>query len=67
MRFDEALEAVEQLSVDEQTELVEILRRRLIERRREEILSDIREAEADFEAGRCAPATPDDIVRDIFA
>jgi len=32
---------------------------------REVLLSEIEESQRDFQAGRCAPATPDEILRDI--
>jgi predicted AAA+ superfamily ATPase len=67
MRFAELLDAVDELPVEEQAELVEIVRRRLIEHRRDELAQEIQEARRDLQAGRCQPGTPDEILRDIFS
>lgn len=67
MRFADLLDAVDKLPFADQAELVEIVRRRLIERRREELAEEIREARQDFQAGRCQPATPSEILRDILS
>lgn len=66
MRFAEVLEAADRLSTDEQMELVEVLRKRIVEQRRREIAQDIREARQEFASGRCRPATPDDILKEIL-
>jgi Uma2 family endonuclease len=50
--FQQVLDTVEMLSPGEQVELIEIIRRRLMERRRSEVAADIREARADYRAGR---------------
>jgi len=65
MGFAQVLDAVDELSTEEQAELVEIVRRRLVEQRRDELASEIREARSDYRAGRYAPMTPDEILRDI--
>ena len=52
MHFGEILEAADKLSVQDQESLLDILHRRLIERRREEIAGDIREAREALKAGR---------------
>ncbi len=65
MQFGEILEAADKLSVQEQESLLDILRRRLVERRREEIAGDIREARKALDAGRCRPSTPDEIFDEI--
>jgi len=67
MRFGEVLEAADQLSLEEQTDLVEVLRRRITERRREEIAANIREARRAFAAGECQPATPEEILKSILS
>jgi hypothetical protein len=65
MRFAELLDAVDELPLEEQGELVEFLRRRLVKHRRDELASEIQEARRDLQAGRCLPRTPDEIFRDI--
>ena len=67
MSFAELLDAVDALPIEEQAELIEIVRRRLIEHRRDELAGEIQEARQNFQAGRCEPRTPDEILRSIFA
>jgi hypothetical protein len=46
---------------------VEVLQRRLAERRREALLEAVRSARGEFGEGRCRPATPKQIVKRILA
>ena len=63
--FDEVLDAVEMLPVDQQAELVEVVRRRLAERGRQQIIADTREAQAELKAGKIHPSSVDDLMREI--
>jgi hypothetical protein len=67
MSFAELLEAADQLSLEEQADLVEVLRRRIAARRRDEIAEEIRDARREYAAGRCQPATPDAILKNILS
>jgi hypothetical protein len=67
MRFGEILEAAEKLQLEEQETLVDILRRRITERRQEELVREIRAARKEFQAGRCSPATVDELMTEILA
>ena len=67
IRFSDLVDAVDQLSLEEQMALIEIVRRRLIEHRRDQLADEIQEAQRDLRAGRCQPATPDEILRDILS
>jgi hypothetical protein len=67
MQFGELLEAADQLTLEEQADLVEVLRRRISERRRDELAEEVREARQDYAAGRCVPATPADILKNILS
>jgi hypothetical protein len=40
---------------------------RLIEHRRDELVEEVQEARRDFQAGRCLPRTPDEILGDILS
>ena len=64
--FGEVLEAAEQLSPDEQKELAAILNRRLAQAARHRVAAEIQEARQEFAAGRCVPATPDELMREII-
>ena len=63
--FGEILEAADELPTEDQEALIAILKNRLRERRRAELLKDIREAEKEFREGKCQPATPDELMREI--
>ena len=65
--FGDVLEAAEKLSLDEQETLIDILRRRAIERRRERLSKDIKEAEKEFREGKSKPASVDEIMKEILS
>jgi hypothetical protein len=65
LAFGEILEAADRLSVEEQEALVDVLHRRIIELRREDLLEDIRQARHEFEGGQCQPRTPEELIREI--
>ena len=67
MHFSEILDAVNELTTEEQVDLVEIVRHRLLERRRDELAEEIQQARLDHRAGRCLPAPPETILRDILS
>lgn len=63
--FGEVLEAADHLSEDEQKELIAVLHRRLAEAARQRLAGEVREARQEFAEGRCLPATPDELMREI--
>jgi len=65
--FAQVLDSADELGVEEQESLVEVLQRRLAERRREILLEAVKSARREFKAGSCRPATPKQIVKPIFA
>jgi hypothetical protein len=67
MRFDEILEAVEKLTLEDQAELLAILKRRRIARRRAEIAKDVEEARREFQAGGTAARSPAEIMQEILS
>jgi len=66
MPFGEVLEAADRLSQEEQEELIAILHRRLADAARRRLVADVQEARQEFAEGRCSPATPDDLMREIL-
>ena len=66
MPFGEVLEAAAHLSQDEQQELIDILNRRLAQAIRHRIAGEIQEARQEFAEGRCLPASPDELMREIL-
>jgi RNA polymerase-interacting CarD/CdnL/TRCF family regulator len=65
--FGELLEAVAQLSREDQQALVEVLNRRLLEQRRDEIAREIQAAMKEFESGQCREVTPDELMKEILS
>lgn len=63
--FGNILEAADDLSVEDQQDLVEILHRRLVEHRRDQLADDIRAADEEFREGKCPPASPDNLISEI--
>jgi hypothetical protein len=63
--FNEVLEAIDHLPVDEQADLLEVVRRRLAERGRRRVIDDNKEARAQFASGGAKPATVDEIMGEI--
>jgi len=64
-QFQRALDMVETMPSDQQLDLVELIRKRLAERRREEIAASIREARADYRAGKVRRGTVADLMKDL--
>ena len=65
--FDGVLDAADKLSFEEQEALIEILHRRIIDRRRSESAKEIKDAEKEFHAGGCRPVFPDDLMGEILS
>ena len=65
--FVDLLDAAEKLSLDEQETLVEVLQRRMVEHRREELAKEIQEAEREYQAGRCRPVTPEELMGEVHS
>jgi len=60
--FSEVVDAATGLSTDEQETLLEILSRRLAERKRAQLVRDVKEARAEYADGRARPATVAEIM-----
>ena len=67
MPFAEVVEAVDQLSLDEQETLIALFHRRLAQAGRQRIVEEIREAEQEFEQNNCRPMTPEELMREILS
>jgi hypothetical protein len=63
--FDQLLDAVEELPPDEQAELIDVVRRRLIERGRQRVIDEVRQARSEFSQGKCKPTSVDDLMNEI--
>lgn len=67
MPFGEILEEVDKLSIGDQESLRDILAKRIIELRRDQLSKEIEEAHKEHEAGQCRPVTPDEIMTEIVS
>lgn len=63
--FADIVDAADQLTLDEQENLIELLRHRVAARARARLLADIREADADFESGVAAEVSVDKLMDEI--
>lgn len=63
--FQEALEVVESLPDYQQEDLIEIIRKRTLERRRELLAGNIKEAQAEYARGEVTRGSAADLMREI--
>jgi hypothetical protein len=61
------VEAADRLTEEEQETLIELLNRRLADRRRAQLVRDIQEAQREFESGALRPTTPNEIMKEILS
>jgi hypothetical protein len=64
-QLEAVLESVEALPADDQEILVDLIRKRLSERRRSEILANIAESRAEYRTGRVRRGTADELMAEI--
>ncbi len=67
LRFHVVVDAADRLTVEDQETLVEVLRRRLADRRRVDLATDIRAGQREFEQGSLRPTSPVEIMKEIFS
>jgi len=65
--FNEVLESADELPLDQKESLVSVLRHRVAEERRAELVETVRQARDDFRSGRCRPATPAQIMKNLLS
>jgi hypothetical protein len=63
--FDALLDAISKLSPDEQDDLVNVIRRRLAALRRQEIIAEVLQAEAELHQAGTTPRPANEVMRDI--
>ncbi len=64
--FGEILEAADHLTVEEQESLLDILKKRLLARRRAELAKNVQEAYEEFQTGNSRVVTPDELMAEIM-
>ena len=65
--FHVVVEAADHLTEEEQETLIELLNRRLADRRRAQLVTDIQEAQREFQSGALRPTTAADIMLEILS
>jgi len=63
--FQKALDIVESLPEYQQEDLIDIIRRRLIEQRRDRLADSIREARDEYAKGEIKKGTVDDLMKEL--
>ena len=64
--FAEILETIETLSIDAQEDLINILKNRIRDQKRLDLIADVKEAEQELQEGKCKPVTPEQLMEKIF-
>jgi hypothetical protein len=64
-RLQQALDVVESLPEEQQETLIDIIRRRLIEHKRELLAESIKEARSEYSRGEVHYGTADDLMKEI--
>jgi len=63
--FQEALEIIETLPEYQQEDIINIIKHRIIEQRREHLAKNIREAKEEYARGEVKKGTVDDLMREL--
>ncbi len=63
--FQELIESVEALSIEDREMLVEIINKRIIEERRDELVADLEESLEACRRGEARTGTVDDLLKDL--
>ncbi len=66
MTVQEIIEQVESLSIEDQDQLFELIRKRRIENRRDEILANAQEVMEAFKNGTAKRGSVDDLIADLL-
>lgn len=64
-RFDQILEMIDELSLDEQEDLINIARNRQIEQRRAEIAANITDSRLKYQKDNVFRGTVDDVIAEL--
>jgi hypothetical protein len=64
-RFDQILEMIDNLSLDEQEDLINIARNRQIEQKRAEIAANITNARLEYQQNEVVRGTVDDVIAEL--
>lgn len=65
LSFQDLIDAVESLPLDDQSMLVELINKRIIEKRRAELVAEVGEAREAFRKGEVKRGTVEDLMKDL--
>jgi hypothetical protein len=65
MSLQDLIDAVESLPLDDQSMLVELVSKRIMEKRRAELVGEVREAREEFRKGKVKRGTIADLMKDL--
>jgi hypothetical protein len=65
IQFNQILEMIDVLSLDEQNDLINIIKHRQLEKRREEIALNIVQAKQEYQQGHVFRGTVDDVIAEL--
>jgi len=65
--YGQVLDSIEALPEEQQESLVDIVRKRLAERRRAALVKAVGEARKEFKTGKLRPESPAEIMRKVLA
>lgn len=63
--FDNMLDTVSKLPVEEQLMLAEIIKKRIIEQRRKELAGSVKESMEEYNSGKAKTGSLDDLIKDL--
>jgi hypothetical protein len=67
MSFGDILEAAEQLPLEQREDLIRILQNRLREKKRADLVKDVRQSEREFAQGECQSVTVEELMKEILS
>jgi hypothetical protein len=65
LSFQDLIDAVESLPLDDQSMLVELINKRIMEKRRAELVGEVREAREALRIGEVKRGTVEDLMKDM--
>lgn len=65
--YGQVIDSIEALPDEQQESLMELVKCRLAERRREALTKSVQEARKEFKSGKLRPASPAEIMRKVLA
>ena len=65
LSFQDLIDAVESLPLDDQSMLVELINKRITEKRRAELVAEVHDARSAFKNGEVKRGTVEDLMKDL--